>query len=129
MSGAKSGVAQQIKEEPRALYTHCYSHSLNLAASDAIKASKSMSNALDTTYEIVKLIKNSPKWELIFKELKEECDVVSTDSVTPGIRSLCPFKPTHYLQTRLFSRIHGLMLHMKQETRRVKLAFMESVHR
>jgi len=59
MSGAKSGVAQQIKEEPRALYTHCYSHSLNLAASDAIKASKSMSNALDTTYEIVKLRLNS----------------------------------------------------------------------
>ena len=97
MSGAKSGVAQQIREEPRA-FTHTFTaiHSY-LAASDAIKASRWMSNALDTTYEIVKLIKNSPKWELIFKELKEECDVVSTDSVTPGIRSLCPFKPTHYL--------------------------------
>lgn len=70
MSGAKSGVAQRIKEEePRALYTHSYGHSLNLAASDTIKASKLISN------EIVKLIKYSPKRELIFKELKKECDV------------------------------------------------------
>lgn len=43
MSGAKSGVAKRIKvDEQRALYTHCYGHSLNLAASDAIKASKGL---------------------------------------------------------------------------------------
>ena len=37
MSGTKSGVAKSIMdEEPRAVYTHCYGHSLNLAASDAI---------------------------------------------------------------------------------------------
>ena len=33
MSGAKSGVAKRISdEEPRAVYTHCYGHSINLAA-------------------------------------------------------------------------------------------------
>lgn len=38
MSGIKNGVATQIcKEEARAVYTHCYGHSLNLAAADAIK--------------------------------------------------------------------------------------------
>ena len=38
MSGAKSGVAKRISEgEPRAVYTHCYGHSINLAACDTIK--------------------------------------------------------------------------------------------
>ena len=32
MSGVRNGVSTQIlKEEPRAVYTHCYGHSLNLA--------------------------------------------------------------------------------------------------
>ena len=34
MCGIKTGVAKQIRDiEPRAFYTHCYGHSLNLAAS------------------------------------------------------------------------------------------------
>ena len=38
MSGSKSGVAKRVQdEEPRAAYTHCYSHSLNLAANDLVK--------------------------------------------------------------------------------------------
>ena len=57
MSGSKSGVAKQISTtEPRAIYTHCYGHALNLAASDSIKKSKVMKDALDTTHEICKLI-------------------------------------------------------------------------
>ena len=35
MSGAKKGVAKMLRdEEPRAIFTHCYSHALNLAVSD-----------------------------------------------------------------------------------------------
>jgi len=41
MRGVRSGVAKQIcDEEPLALYTHCYGHSINLAINDAIKLSK-----------------------------------------------------------------------------------------
>ena len=41
MKGGKSGVAQRIREEkPRTVYTHCYRHSINLAACDAVKESK-----------------------------------------------------------------------------------------
>ena len=37
MAGAISGVAKQhADEEPRAVFAHCYSHSLNLACGDAI---------------------------------------------------------------------------------------------
>ena len=57
MSGIRNGVATQLcKEEPRAVYTHCYGHALNLAVSDAIKGSKVMKSCLDTAYEITKLI-------------------------------------------------------------------------
>ena len=38
MSGAKSGAAKRLSdEEPRAVFTHCYGHALNLACSDALK--------------------------------------------------------------------------------------------
>ena len=44
MSGAKKGVAKQISDiEKRALFTHCYGHTLNLACSDAVKGCKILS--------------------------------------------------------------------------------------
>ena len=62
MKGHRSGVSTQISQtEPRAVYTHCYGHSLNLAASDALKGSKLMKDALETVHEISKLIKYSPR--------------------------------------------------------------------
>ncbi len=55
MSGSRSGVAIQLsKIEPKALYTHYYGHSLNLATQDTLKGSKIMRDALDTVYEITK---------------------------------------------------------------------------
>ena len=54
MSGCKSGVAKRVSaDEPRAIYTHCYGNSLNLACCDTIKRCKLMKDALDTAYEIV----------------------------------------------------------------------------
>lgn len=47
-----------------------------------------MEDWLNTTYEITKLIKKSPKCETIFRKLAEEIQVGS-----PGIRTLCP---THW---------------------------------
>ena len=62
MAGARNGVATQIlHEEPRATFTHCYGHALNLAASDTVKKNKVLCNTLDTTLEISKLIKFSPR--------------------------------------------------------------------
>ena len=38
MQGCRNGVAVQILQvDPRALYTHCYGHSLNLACQDVIR--------------------------------------------------------------------------------------------
>ena len=56
MAGSRSGVATLVQqEEPRAVFTHCYGHALNLACSDSLKGSKLMKDALDIVYEIVKL--------------------------------------------------------------------------
>jgi len=90
MSGAKTGVAKQIRDvEKKAVYTHCYGHALNLAAGDCIKRSKVMRDALETTYEISKLLKYSPKRDHMFEELKKEMA-----PETPGFRTLCPTRWT-----------------------------------
>ena len=62
MSGSKSRVAGQIKsEEERALYTHCYAHSINLAVGDTMKVCLVLKYTIDKTYELTKLVKVSPK--------------------------------------------------------------------
>ena len=90
MSGPRSGVAKQIRDlESRAVYTHCYGHSLNLACMDTIKSSKVMQEALDITAEITKLVKLSPRRGAIFQCLKDELAPLD-----PGIRVLCPTRWT-----------------------------------
>ena len=50
MVGIRSGVATVLqREEPRAILTHCYGHSLQLAVCDTVKQVKVMQDALDTT--------------------------------------------------------------------------------
>ncbi len=90
MLGRKSGVATRIlQEEPRALYTHCYGHSLNLACSDSVKECKVMRNSLDVVQEITKLVKKSPPRDSTLQAIK-----VSMGSDSPGVRVLCPTRWT-----------------------------------
>ena len=73
MSGHKSGIAAVLQsEEPRAAYTHCYGHALSLACSDAVKNSKVIKDTLDTSYELIKLVKKSPHHDAIFQKLKKQ---------------------------------------------------------
>ena len=66
-------VANQIQaEEPRAVYTHCYEHSLHLPCSDAVTDCKITWNALDTLYDIIKLVKKSPHHVAAFQRLKDQ---------------------------------------------------------
>lgn len=90
MSGIRSGLAKLIRDkEPKAVYTHCYGHSLSLASMDAIKGSSIMKRALDCTQEIIKLIKFSPRRDSLFQKIKSELAPES-----PGIRVLCPTRWT-----------------------------------
>ena len=86
VAGTKAGIATKITElKPRAVFNHCYGHALNLGVSDTIKQSQVMKDCLDTCYEVVKLVKFSPKQEAMLRELKEE-----TGSNAPGVQTLCP---------------------------------------
>ena len=71
MSGCKNGVAKQISDKENKAVT--------------VKQSKIMRDALDTTYEMSKLVKFSPKRDSLFEKLKQE---LAPD--TPGFRTLCP---------------------------------------
>ena len=67
MSGTRSGVAKRIADlESRAVYTHCYGYALNLAARVTLKQCKLMKDALDTSYEVTKLIKYSQRRKKFF---------------------------------------------------------------
>ncbi len=94
MCGSKNGVATQIiKEEKRAVYTHCYGHALNLAIGDTIKQSKVCRESLETAFEISKLIKFSPKRNAAFDRIKAE--VTQEDSGSSvSIRTFCPTRWT-----------------------------------
>ena len=97
MKGKKSGVAKQIKEiEEKALFTHCYTHSLNLAVGDAIKNSKVMKDALETTHEITKLIKKSPKRDAKLDAIKKEAMTILDfdEGRVETITLLCPTRWT-----------------------------------
>ena len=90
MSGKQSGLAKRITDEqPKAYFTHCYGHSLNLAACDMIRRSMVMKKALETTQEITKLVKYSPRRENLFKHIKDEIAPTS-----PGVCILCPTRWT-----------------------------------
>ena len=94
MAGSKSGVAARLlEEEPRALLTHCYGHSLNLAVSDAMKQSKVCRDALDTAFEISKLIRFSPKRNAALDRIKVE-NASDEEMAPPCIRAFCPTRWT-----------------------------------
>ena len=108
MAGAKGGVAVKIQElEPKAVFTHCYGHALNLSVNDTMKKSTVMRDCLDTCYELVKLIKCSPKREAMLCQQKEE-----TDSETLSLRALCPTRWTVRAESlaRIISNYKDLLL-------------------
>ena len=88
-SNVKKAAAEIKSLDSRALYLHCYGHSLNLAVSDTLKGIKPMSHALDNVQEIYKLLKYSPRRDAIFHKLKDELS-----PHVPGIRTLCPTRWT-----------------------------------
>ena len=85
MKGPRSGVAKQLlDDEPRAIYNHCYGHSLNLAMGDTVKGYKIMKDSLDLIFEVSKLVKFS---DVHFEKLKDE---LAPDS----FHVLCPTRWT-----------------------------------
>lgn len=86
MRGEKNGLKTKILAlNEKATYIHCFGHSLNLAVQDTIKTIPELRDLLDSTYELTKLIKKSPKRESLLRRIKEDIR-----SSTGGVKTLCP---------------------------------------
>ena len=71
MKGHKSGVKTQIlAKNERALFVHCYAHSLNLAVGDTLKQISCFKDGLCMCNEIIDLIKKSPKHVQFYESSK-----------------------------------------------------------
>ena len=72
MSGVRNGVQAQVKREAdRALYVHCFAHSLNLCVQEVSKGIELIRNVMDFIYQLVQLITFSPKRTTIFSRFKK----------------------------------------------------------
>ena len=90
MQGIRSGVATQILAiQPKALYTHCYGHSLNLACQDMIRSIRPLRDALNTTFELSNLLKYSASKKAEYIRLQQE--IAPSQA---GFRNLCPTRWT-----------------------------------
>ena len=90
ITGSRYGVATHIcVEEPKAIFLHCYGHALNLAVIDTAKGCQVVKDALDTAFEVSKLIIFSPKRAAQFHLLKAEVSPIGA-----GIRVICPTRWT-----------------------------------
>jgi hypothetical protein len=114
MMGHISGVAKLIKvEQPNALVTHCHAHSLSLSVKSTTEQCKILSDVMNTSKEIVNLIKYSPKRENILGDIKKNLqEEVSTGGILKlsatrwTIRAVC-FK-------RILDNYEALMLTWEQ---------------
>ena len=97
MSGIRNGVQALVKKEcGNCLYVHCFAHSLNLCVQDAATQSEPLRNCLSFIFNLVQLIKFSPKRLHLFESLRKEAMVTATTEVasTPSLRTLCPTRWT-----------------------------------
>ena len=94
MSGIRNGVQALMKSEvPEALYVHCLAHNLNLVLKDVTNKSELVRNVMDFIYNLVQLIRFSPKRLSLFDSLRKDI-ALQGDGSTPSLRVLCPTRWT-----------------------------------
>ena len=95
MSGVGNGVQALVKHEASyALYVHCFAHSLNLCVQEVSKRVELVWNVMNFMYQLVQLIKFSLKWATAFSRFKKEISVISDQTSSPSLRTLCPTRWT-----------------------------------
>ena len=89
MSGKNNGVQALVKKEQKcALYVHCLAHSLNLCVQCIAKQCELIRNVMAFMYELLQLIKFSPKRLTLFESIRAQASL--NDVHSPALRSLCP---------------------------------------
>ena len=90
MCGIKNGVSNKIlSENPKAFFTRCFEHTLNLAVGDMLKNARFLKDNMDTTYDISNLIKKYSKRDTMLQKIRKDLS-----SEYPGFRVLCPTRWT-----------------------------------
>ena len=85
MSSARAGVQAKIKEvSPRALFTHCYSHCLNLAIAASCSVQE-VRNLISIINESHLFLANSPKRQRLFELTVKEFLPSSSHGKLPGL--------------------------------------------
>ena len=76
MSGIRNGVQALVKNEaPQALYVHCLAHNLNLCLKDVANNCVLLRNTMEFVYNLVQLIRFSPKRLSLFDSLRQEVTI------------------------------------------------------
>ena len=89
MSGRLSGVQARISADfPKAVYIHCFCHSLSLAVQDSSRNILLISQTLDTIQELSNLVKYSSKRKALLETIKQDLDC--------NIATLKPLCPTRW---------------------------------
>ena len=85
MSSSRAGVQAKIKEiSPRALYTHCYSHCLNLSIATSCNVQE-VRNLISIINEAHFFLSNSPKRQSMFELTVVKFMPASSHSKLPGL--------------------------------------------
>ncbi|KAK7925889.1 hypothetical protein WMY93_008199 [Mugilogobius chulae] len=87
VSGVRNGLQARVQQiEPRAQYTHCTAHVLNLVVHDVTENIVTCRNFMTLIRDLITLIRNSPKRLAWFQQFQRK------DS--PSLRPLCPTRWT-----------------------------------
>ena len=86
MYGIKNGVSNKIlSENPKAFFTRCFGHALNLAVGDMVKNARFLKDSMDTTYDNSNLIRKPPKRDGMLQKIQKD-----TSLEYSGFRVFCP---------------------------------------
>ena len=90
MSGIRNGIQTLVQAEaPNALYVHCLAHNLKLCVKDVTKQCALVRTVMNFIYDLVQLIRFSPKRLTLFESLKRDINI-NTGEKTPSLQMLCP---------------------------------------
>ena len=108
MSGSRNGVQAHLRErQPKALYTHCASHSLNLVITSSCKVPP-IANCIAQIKDFTWWIKTSPKREGFLKEI---CRRETTDNRAFSLFNVCVTRWVENIDGwERFSTIHPFLV-------------------
>jgi hypothetical protein len=91
MSGSIKGVRSRIQQlQPKALYVHCFAHTLNLSVQDAVRSIPFVRDVMQNLRDLATIVRGSAKRLVTFQAVAAGFD--TCDAVTP--RPLCPIRWT-----------------------------------